>query len=241
MELQQSFSDYYGTAEYVNKTRNETILENGNYYIHRAIFSFFHRTPIFISNSKVLLKTCTFFNNTSNTGVGSFSIRESECIIVRICISRSYGNSITGYSISSSLVGPNKSYAFECSLSECNGGHSSFTHDHGEQIVSNMNSSYHITLRHAGYVFNARDGTGIMNFTTIANTSTTLSDRNNGGMFNAASFNITKCNYLNNSYSGSYNSLIRTTGTTTFSNCSFLRNNALFIFSPRPKFIKGPL
>ncbi|EAX92662.1 hypothetical protein TVAG_317200 [Trichomonas vaginalis G3] len=61
-----------------------------------------------------------------------------------------------------------------------------------------MNTSYHYEITYfAAYVIAYPRGTGIINFTTASNTSST---EDGGGIYNYGNFNITKCNFLNNEY-----------------------------------------
>ncbi|EAX90973.1 hypothetical protein TVAG_051740 [Trichomonas vaginalis G3] len=97
-----------------------------------------------------------------------------------------------------------------------------------------MNTSNHVTTRCAAYGIQSPTETGIINFTTASNTSST----EQGGIFNSQNtINIIKCNYLYNSYTGSINGLILNSGTVTFSNCSFIRNKGNFLFSDKPYII----
>ncbi|EAX90570.1 hypothetical protein TVAG_376260 [Trichomonas vaginalis G3] len=235
MQLHQSFSDYYGTVETFNKTINETIWGNGNYYIHDAIFSFhYQNTAIYLdSSSKVLLETCTFYNNSSTQNGGSFYIENSDCFLVHICIllssivSGSLGG--CGYEIYSVENSNNKSYAFESSISQCNGHHASFYHFHGDIKVSNMNTSYHNEITwFAAYIMQDPTGTGIINFTTASNISSP-----NAGMANSGDLNITKCNYLNNDCRKS-NSIFSLYGSVTYSSCSFIGNKGNYLFENKP-------
>ena len=165
MQVQQSFSEYYGTVESNNTSENETISGNGNYYIHDAIFSFhYQKTAIHLnSSSKVLLETCTFYNNSSTTSGGSFYIKDSDCVLVHICIFLSSTTSSgCGYYIQSAQNSYNKSYAFESSVSQCSGTFYSFYHWHGDIKVNNMNTSYHEITKYAGYSIQNPSGTGII-------------------------------------------------------------------------------
>ncbi|EAY08766.1 hypothetical protein TVAG_251920 [Trichomonas vaginalis G3] len=193
--IQQSFSDYY-TVESINKTENETISGNGNYYIHDAVFSFhYQKTAIYLnSSSKVLLETCTFYNNGSTKSGGSFYIKESESVLVQICCYNSVTSEWGGaYYIETVVNSNNKNYAFECSVSQCRGNIASLYHLRGDIKVSNINSSYHEFPAYAGYLIHSPKETGIINFTTASNTSSTGFY---GGIGNTGNFNIIKCNFL---------------------------------------------
>ena len=93
-----------------------------------------------------------------------------------------------------------------------------------------MNTSYHEITWYAGYFIWLIGATGIMNFTTISNTSSQLW----GGMSNLGNFTITKCNYLNNKYSESEHAIISCSHSTTYSNCSFIGNQGDYLFSYKP-------
>ncbi|EAX87161.1 hypothetical protein TVAG_151520 [Trichomonas vaginalis G3] len=236
MQIQQSFSEYYGTKESNNKSKNETISGNGDYYIHNAIFSFHYRkTAIYLnSSSKVLLETCAFYNNSSTESGGSFYIKYSDCILVHICILLSSVDSShsggCGYSINPYLGSNSKNYAFESSVSQCSGYFASFYHFFGDIKVSNMNTSYHEINQYAAYVIAYPKGTGIINFTTASNTSSTKY----AGIRNSGNFNFTKCNYLNNEYTGSDNAIIFCSSSSKYSSCSFIGNKGNYLFNKKP-------
>ncbi|EAX95602.1 hypothetical protein TVAG_459510 [Trichomonas vaginalis G3] len=160
-------------------------------------------------------------------------------LLVRICIflssAVSSSSSGCGYYIPSVYDSNYKSYAFESSVSQCSGRYASFLHFSGDIKVSNMNTSYHEITYYAAYDIEYPKGTGIMNFTTASNTLSTK----DGGMYNAnGKFNLTKCNYLNNEYTGSYNAIISCWSfSTTFSNCSFIGNKGNYLFDRKPKAI----
>ncbi|EAX92323.1 hypothetical protein TVAG_200590 [Trichomonas vaginalis G3] len=229
MQIEQSFSDY--------TSKNEIISGSGNYYIHNAIFSFHYRNrAIYLnSNSKVFLETCTFYNNSSTERGGSFYIKDSDCVLVHICILLSsivennlYG---CGYYIWSVKNSNSKSYAFESSVSQCSGISASLYHLRGDIKVSNMNTSYHEITQVAAYSIQVPTGTGIINFTTASNASSTdyAVIENSIGKFN-----ITKCNYLNNEYTGSTNGIIYCSSSCTYSSCSFIGNKGNYLFNKKP-------
>ncbi|EAY23097.1 hypothetical protein TVAG_183330 [Trichomonas vaginalis G3] len=239
MELQQSFSDYYGSIEPINKTENETISEHkGNYYIHHAIFSFhYNKTAISITSNpygKVLLETCTFYNNSSTEDGGSFYILHPDCVLVHICLLLSKGKKTgCGYYIWSVQTTYKKSYAFECSFTECSGYRGSFYHYYGDIQVSNINTSFHKITCYAAYAISDPTGTGIIKFTTASNTSST----HYAVTFNNKC-NVTKCNYLNNDYTGSDNGIIYSyRNSTNFSSCSFIGNKGNYLFDVKPNIV----
>ena len=234
MELQRSFSDYYDADDPTIKTENETISgSNGNYYINHAIFSFhYQKTAIYLnSNSKAFLETCTFYNNSSTGYGGSFCIKESDCALVHLCLSlSSTSNYGCAYRIESKYGSNKKNYAFECSVSECYGKSHSLYHQWGDIQVSNMNTSYHKITSFAGYVLERPTGTGIMNFTTASNSSSTKY----AVIYNYGNFKITKCNYLNNEFRASNWAIIFCSTSIRYSNCSFIGNKGNYLFYKKP-------
>ncbi|EAY11413.1 hypothetical protein TVAG_418500 [Trichomonas vaginalis G3] len=232
MQLERSFSDYYGNLQFEEKTKNETISSTGNFYIHNSIFSFHQKRAIYLnSNSKVLLETCTFYNNSSKGYGGSFYIAYSDCVLVHICCSHSSSTDLgCGYCID--FASSKKNYAFESSVSSCSGYGGAFSHYQGYIQVSNMNTSNHEITYDAAYLIQFPTGTGILNLTTAFNTSS----KEEAGMFNNdGTFKITKCNYLSNTYTGSDNGIIICDyGTCTFFDCSFMNNKGNKFFYGNP-------
>ena len=230
MSFQRDFSDYYGNLQYDDRTKNETISESGNFYIHNSIFSFhYQKTAIKLnSNSKVLLETCTFYNNSSKGYGGSFYIEYSDCVLVHICCSHSSSTDLgCGYCIQ--FAYSKKSYAFESSVSSCSGKGGAFWHYQGYIQVSNMNTSNHEITRDAAYCIQSPTGTGILNLTTAFNTSSKLEA---GMIDNVGTFKITKCNYLSNTYTGnSIGIKACESSTCTFLDCSFMNNKGNKLFS----------
>ncbi|EAX90572.1 hypothetical protein TVAG_376280 [Trichomonas vaginalis G3] len=112
-------------------------------------------------------------------------------------------------------------------------GHSSsFGHCYGDIQVSNMNTSYHEITSYAAYSIDFPTGTGIINFTTASNTSSTEI----AGIYNSeGEYSITKSNYLNNEYTGSDFAIIWCTSSTKYSSCSFIGNKGIYLFFPEPK------
>ena len=199
MQFQQSFSDYYNTNDYVNKTENETISGNGNYYIHDAVFSYhYQKTAISLnSSSKVLLEMCAFYNNNSTEKGGSIFIKESNCVLVHICFSNSSSNEDgCAYYIKNSIFDPEKSYAIECSVSKCSGKQSAFVYWEGDIQISNMNTSYNIITTNAAYSISSITNTIILNFTTVSNCSSSEIGVVNVGPMTR---NVTNCNYIEDS------------------------------------------
>ena len=123
-----------------------------------------------------------------------------------------------------------KSYAFECSISQCYGDNSAFYHFQGDIRINNMNSSYHGITEYAAYGIQYPTELGYINFTTASNTSSL----GMGGMMNLGNIAIINCNYLNNEYRGVDKGIIYCSRTCTYSNCSFIGNkeNYLFYFNP---------
>ncbi|EAY02358.1 hypothetical protein TVAG_054560 [Trichomonas vaginalis G3] len=96
-----------------------------------------------------------------------------------------------------------------------------------------MNTSNHKITTYAAYVITDPTETGIINFTTASNTSSTEV----GSLFNSR-FNITKCNYLNNELTGSNNAIIScSSSSTTFLNCSFIGNKGNYLFDVKPNIV----
>ncbi|EAY07661.1 hypothetical protein TVAG_273450 [Trichomonas vaginalis G3] len=97
-----------------------------------------------------------------------------------------------------------------------------------------MNTSYHYEIKYCpAYNIQDPEETGIINFTTASNTSST----EDGGICNFGNFNFTKCNYLNNEYTGSDNAMILCYSFCTYSNCSFIGNKVNHLFYEKPKAI----
>ncbi|EAY06923.1 hypothetical protein TVAG_057170 [Trichomonas vaginalis G3] len=242
MQFQRSFSEYYPLIEPNSKSNNETISGTGNYYIHHAIFSFHYRnTAISLdSKSKVLLETCTFYNNSSTQSGGSIYIKESECVLIHICISLSSTildyNWGCAYYIQSVENSNNKNYAFECSVSKCNGRYASLCHEYGFIQISNMNTSYHKIPRVAAYGITETEGTIIVKFATASNTT---SSEYCGIAHFARTVTITKCNYLSNVCKGSDSVIINCYyfSICTYSNCSFIDNKGNYLFSSKPNIV----
>ncbi|EAX90974.1 hypothetical protein TVAG_051750 [Trichomonas vaginalis G3] len=237
MGIQKSFSEYYGETEFTDKTKNETISEKGNYYIHNAIFSFhYQKAAIYlITDNKVLIETCTFYNNSSKYYGGSFFIENSECVLIHLCILLSNNTNFgCGYCIKSYSKPNYKSYAFECSVSQCSGEGAPLYHTGGDIQVSNMNTSNHRITKYAAYSIVSSKGVGIINFTTASNASSIK----NGAICNGDGLNITRTNYLNNEYNGSYNAIIYV-DTVFYSNCSFIGNKGNYLFDKKPKAVEN--
>ncbi|EAY19903.1 hypothetical protein TVAG_130110 [Trichomonas vaginalis G3] len=234
MGLQESFSEYYGSVEPNHRTNNETISGSGNYYIHHAIFSFhYQKAAIYLSSpSKVLLETCTFYNNSSTQNGGSFYFYQSECVIVRTYLFHSSTSYYGGaYAIETDIFLKQKNYAFECSVSECSGSQDSIFHYSGDIQVSNMNTSYHNITFYAAYKLDHPNGRGVMNLTTVSNTSS----KSEAGIYNCDGFfNITNCNYISNEYTGKNWGIVRCDGTISCLNCSFIGNKGNYLFDCKP-------
>ena len=149
LQLQRSYSQYYGSTKPENINSNATIIKTGNYYIHHAIFSFHNqKTAIQLgSGSKVLIEKCTFYNNSSTKKGGSFYIQYSDSVLVHVCCflssSSEYG---CAYNIELLSRSSSKSYALECSVSECTGKGNSIDQWNGYIQVINMNTSYNIAM-----------------------------------------------------------------------------------------------
>ena len=239
MKFQKSFSEYYGENDYINKTENETISGSGKYYIHDAVFSFHYQNrAIYLdSNNKVLIETCSFYNNSCKEEGGSFYIKKSDCVLVHICCL--FSSSESGgcaYEIHSPDDSTHKNYAFECSVSQCSGVACAFYHYLGDIKVSNMNTSYHYEItEYAAYAIDhPRGAVIIINLTTASNSSSSFQSVISHYEGN---YNITKCNYLNNECQGgefSTDAIIRCYGSCTFSNCSFIGNKGNYLFSEKP-------
>ncbi|EAX98651.1 hypothetical protein TVAG_403330 [Trichomonas vaginalis G3] len=238
MQVQQSFAEYYGTEVPIDKTSNQTIAgRDGNYYIHNAVFSFHSKNSAIKlwSNDKVLLESCTFYNNSSTEDGGSICIQDSESVLVRICllfssIISSNSNSIgCGYYIYSDQYSKKKSYAFECSVSQCSGKSASLYHYGGYIQVSHMNTSYHEIGSDARYYIIDPTERGNINFTTASNSSS-ISE-----VFSTSNFNFTKCNYLNNECKGSDDTIILNYNADIYSNCSFIGNKGPYLFLNKPQ------
>ncbi|EAY07869.1 hypothetical protein TVAG_142230 [Trichomonas vaginalis G3] len=96
-----------------------------------------------------------------------------------------------------------------------------------------MNTSNHKTTYYAAYIITGPTETGIINFTTASNSSSI----GVGSLFNN-DCNITKCNYLNNEFTGNYYSIINCYDhSTTFLSCSFIGNKGNYLFYPRPNIV----
>lgn len=114
--------------------------------------------------------------------------------------------------------------------SECSGYHSAFHHFKGDIQITNMNTSNHKIAQYAAYGIQEPLRSGIMNFTTVSNSSSSEI----AVIYNYGTFNISNCNYLNNEFSGNNEAIIFCTSLCAFSNCSFIRNKGNFIFSRKP-------
>ncbi|EAY08250.1 hypothetical protein TVAG_404180 [Trichomonas vaginalis G3] len=159
---------------------------------------------------------------------GSFYIQQSESVLVRICIFFSYAQHGCGYYIQTVEYSTNKNYAFECSVSECNGFDASIYHQYGEIKVSNMNTSYNRINMHAAYVIDTQLGS--VNFTTVSNSSSSHLDLT----YSESYIIFTKCNHLNNEYTGIENAIFYCWGTIRYLNCSFIRNVGNYLFFSKP-------
>ncbi|EAY14798.1 hypothetical protein TVAG_219810 [Trichomonas vaginalis G3] len=236
MPLELSFSDYFqGTIQY-DKNENETISGYGNYYIHDATYSFhFQNQAIKIySSSKVLIESCAFYNNSSTYNGGSINILQSDCILIHICCSFSAAGSETGgaYYIDNNGNSDQKIYAFESSVSQCSASTAAFYNIGSKIEISNMNTSYHNIANTGAFSIEYAEirKSGIMNLTTVSNVTSSLW----AAMSCYSLFKFTKCNYLNNECSGNTNSVIYSSQSGHYSNCSFIRNKANSMFREYP-------
>ncbi|EAX91965.1 hypothetical protein TVAG_387430 [Trichomonas vaginalis G3] len=95
-----------------------------------------------------------------------------------------------------------------------------------------MNTSKHKEItRMASYIIQIPTGTGVINFTTASNsTSTDDNVISNYG----SNFNITKCNYLNNKFIGS-SGIFDCDIKCSYSSCSFIGNKGIYLFDSKPK------
>ncbi|EAX99370.1 hypothetical protein TVAG_015530 [Trichomonas vaginalis G3] len=93
-----------------------------------------------------------------------------------------------------------------------------------------MNTSYHKITSYAGYLISSPTGTGIMNFTTASNSSSTKY----AVISNTGNFKITKCNYLNNEFRASNWAIIFCSTSIRYSNCSFIGNKGNYLFYEKP-------
>ncbi|EAX86288.1 hypothetical protein TVAG_457700 [Trichomonas vaginalis G3] len=233
LKLQKEFSDYYQETSFNDITKNEIISGSGSYYIHNTLFTFHYRNrAVYLnSNSKVLLETCTFYNNSVKGRGGSFYIENSECIIVHICVSSSTVSSLSGSAYCIVSNDNNRSYAFECSVSQCSGYEAAFYHQKGDIQVSNMNTSYHNIKRIAAYGIQWPDGTGIINFTTASNTSSSEAQ----GIYHEGTLHSTYCNYLNNECRETNNAIFYCRSKCKYSKCSFIENKGTYLFRRKPE------
>ena len=96
---------------------------------------------------QVLIEKCTFYNNSSTKKGGSFYIQYSDSVLVHVCCflssSSEYG---CAYNIELLSRSSSKSYALECSVSECTGKGNSIDQWNGYIQVINMNTSYNIAM-----------------------------------------------------------------------------------------------
>ncbi|EAY10677.1 hypothetical protein TVAG_157540 [Trichomonas vaginalis G3] len=152
----------------------------------------------------------------------------SECVLVQICCSFSsviaewkYGCAYYIYSENRNIY---KNYALECSVSQCSGYYDILAHYYGDIKVSNLNSSYQEITKYSGYCIGYPSVRGIINFTTVSNTSSS----EEGVMYNTDgySFDIIKCNFINNQYTSTHFAFIGCGSSTNYSNCSFIENKA---------------
>ena len=148
MQFQHSFSDYFDSTDYINKTENETIREDGNLYIHRTVFSnHYQSSAIGIgSGYQVLIESCTFHNNSSTQEGGSIHIEISSSVLVHICC---FDSSSIKWGCAYFIMNDRgKSYAFGCSVSQCGGASAALFHLFGYIQVSNMNTSNPVSYTH---------------------------------------------------------------------------------------------
>ncbi|EAX92967.1 hypothetical protein TVAG_416290 [Trichomonas vaginalis G3] len=124
----------------------------------------------------------------------------------------------------------NKSYAFECSVSQCKGDEAAFNYWRGDIKVSNLNTSYQYEIENnPAFYIGYPAGTGIMNFTTVSN----ISGPDGHGMSVYGELNFTKCNFL---YIEVGSDVIAN-DLNEFSYCSIIGNKGYFIFIFKPTII----